>query len=337
MAAGRREGKGRSAVCPTSKAVASAAPEPTATVEVERAVAALTSLREEGDLGVIAAVACGTPAIPLLRHLLFAREPSGLYEPRRRAVEALAALHAYEVLIEYLRLLHEITDPVEETGEQAVINAAARALAEWGDATVVPLLLEFTSRPPLPGVVDALGKLRRREALPYFITALADDSSRPAAEAALRALDPEAFSALLEIALVHVPSEGAESVSSLRRRQSALALLAEMAPDSQTFWPALRSLTREGDPRVRALAWRIALAGAPESDRHEAVKRLIGLLSHSDFVLREEIGGWLAEYYDIARESVTEALRNAEFLPEPPPAVRTLRRVVARVAAAARD
>jgi hypothetical protein len=44
-------------------------------------------------------VALGTSAIPPLREPLFEREPSGLFQVRCRAVEALAALDAYDVLL----------------------------------------------------------------------------------------------------------------------------------------------------------------------------------------------------------------------------------------------
>jgi hypothetical protein len=71
----------------------------------ERLRAAIDKLRSlhDGDRGVIEIAACGRRAIPALRALLFEREPSGLYQPRCQAVKALAALEAYDVLIEYLK------------------------------------------------------------------------------------------------------------------------------------------------------------------------------------------------------------------------------------------
>jgi hypothetical protein len=44
----------------------------------------------------------GNAAIPTLRGLLFQREPSGLFQTRCRAIEALAALDAHSVVIEHL-------------------------------------------------------------------------------------------------------------------------------------------------------------------------------------------------------------------------------------------
>lgn len=304
--------------------------------DVARAVAKLASLHD-GELGLVAAVACGPAAIPALRAVLFSREPSGIFEPRRRAVEALAALHAYDVLVEYLATPHEIVDPREATGEEAVINAAARALAEWPDGMVVPLLLSLTYRPPLAGVVDALGKLRCAAAIPYFVKALDDDFTRPAAEAALRHLGPLAAPALLEAATLRLPSEEHESVSSQRRRASALGVLAERRLASEGLGPALSSLTQDRDATVAALACGIVLADVGRPDRIAAVRRLIDLLPSVHWLLGAEIEDRLVEHFDLARDSIAEALRCAEPVAasasEPSRLVRTLRRVEARAAA----
>jgi hypothetical protein len=93
-----------------------------------RLIDRLRALRE-ADRAVLDLSALGPVAIPALRHFLFRREPSGLYQPRCDAVAALAALRADEVLLDFLEAAPEveIADPVERTGEDAVINAAARA------------------------------------------------------------------------------------------------------------------------------------------------------------------------------------------------------------------
>ncbi len=49
----------------------------------------LKSLRE-GDLAVLEAVPMGTPTIPILREILFEGDSAGVFELRRRAVQALA-------------------------------------------------------------------------------------------------------------------------------------------------------------------------------------------------------------------------------------------------------
>src|SRR5579883_3451251 len=142
------------------------------------AIARLTSLHD-GDEGLIEVVACGKEAIPPLVDLLFARERSGSYEPRRRAVEALAALGAYEPLRAFLALRREIKDPVELTGEDAVINAAAHALARVHDERDYPLLLDLLRWRLLPGVIEGVGAFKRPEAIRLLIDAFAEDDCRP--------------------------------------------------------------------------------------------------------------------------------------------------------------
>jgi hypothetical protein len=125
---------------------------------VEQAISKLKSLRDAGDLGVVEAVACGKAASPAPRDLLFQGELSRPFQARCRAIEALAALYAYSVMIEYLNaaVLSErldggrtAADPVERLGDDAVINIAAIALAEVRDERVFRLLQEHGKRPSL--------------------------------------------------------------------------------------------------------------------------------------------------------------------------------------------
>ena len=101
---------------------------------IEHAVGRLRSLHD-GDAGFFEVVALGPDVVPALRRLLFEPEPSGLYQVRGRAGEALAALGAFDVLADFLRSRQPIADPVERLGEEVVIGAAARAIArlreEW--------------------------------------------------------------------------------------------------------------------------------------------------------------------------------------------------------------
>ena len=77
--------------------------------DVQHAIDRLKSLHE-GDLGILEVIACGTRAIPALRALLFARGGSGLYQTRCRAVAALAALGAYDVLKDFLSARREAVE-----------------------------------------------------------------------------------------------------------------------------------------------------------------------------------------------------------------------------------
>lgn len=307
--------------------------------DVRRAIGKLTSLHD-GDMGVIETVACGKRAVPALRSVLFNREPSGLYETRRRAVEALARLHAHDVLIDYLRTPRDITDPIEQTGEEAVINAVARALAESRDAGVVPPLLELSERQPLAGVVEALGKLRYIKALPYFIRALAEDFTRPAAEAAIRKFGPQARDVLLETAIRRVPSDEQESVSSKRRRRSALELYAELGPSPAEACRFLYQLMRDEEPVIAALACQICLASAHEPAKLVPVLRLIDLLGSANWLLSAEIEDCLVRHFDTARAIIADVLQVSEtetdFGSPRARTARALRRITTRAAADAR-
>lgn len=276
-----------------------------------RATHAVDKLRslEEGHRALVEVVACGSGAVPALRALLFEREPDGLFQPRCLAVAALAALKAYDVLIEYLSTLRTRADPVEQLGDDAVINAAARALAEHRDEQVFELLLSLAEVRLRPGAIEALGAFRRAEALPYFIAALAEDDSRPAAEAALRNLGVAASQALTTVATFPAAEEH-ESDSRLRQRRSALRLLGEIGIEQQA-WPVLRNVMTDRDPTLRVLACRLCLAAAPRIEKAKAVRQLLGSMDNANWLLFPEIEDCLTTYFGEAREAVETALREA--------------------------
>jgi hypothetical protein len=269
---------------------------------VEQAMNKLQSLHD-GDIGVVEVIACGRQVIPDLRALLFAREPSGLFQTRCRAVEALATLGAYEVLTDYLSMERVASDPVECLGDDAVINAAAQAIATVREQHVFELLFRLAQRPGLTGVIRALGAFRRPEAIPVLIDALEDDASRQAAEVALKRLGRPVRSALVSSAKLRSPSSEHESESSLRRRRSTLRLLHEIGI-SQRIWPALRSLMHDTDAKVSCLSCQLCLLNARAREKSNAVRRLIGLLPGSDWMLRDEIENVLIKHIDIARRLI---------------------------------
>jgi hypothetical protein len=93
---------------------------PTATLVGDAKLIQLASrLRalHEGDVAVVEAIAIGAPAIPVLRMILFERDFAGIFEPRRRAVQALAVLKATNVLKEFVGGWKPASDPssVSET------------------------------------------------------------------------------------------------------------------------------------------------------------------------------------------------------------------------------
>jgi HEAT repeat protein len=259
-----------------------------------QAIDALRSLHD-GDRGVTEVIAHGKEAIPLLRDVLFEREPSGLFETRRRAVEALALLGAHDVLIEFLALSPEITDPIERVGEDAVVNAAARALIGLREPRVFQLLLSTIKRRILPGVVTALGGFRRPESIPYLIDALAEDESRPRAEVALREVAALAHDALIAASLRDPAHRDHESESRLRQRRSAVALLVQTGVQPGE-WPALRDIMEDQDPKLAQLACELCLNYAPEAERRQAIVRLRRLLPSADILLRLDIEESLARH-----------------------------------------
>jgi HEAT repeat protein len=263
---------------------------------VEQAINKLKSLRE-GDLGVIEVTACGNPAIPPLRALLFEREPGGQFQIRCRAVEALASLGAYDVLIDYLSSKRATRDPVEQLGDDAVINAAARALANVRQERVFQLLLRLARKPALTGVIQAMGVFERPETIPLLINALEEDASRQAAGMALKRIGRRARSALKSSAKLRLPSPAHESESSLRRRRSALGLLCDVGI-SQRTWQELRYLMQDADPQISLLTCKLCLVGAPKIERATAVHRLRELLSDADWMLHDEIENLLAGHFE---------------------------------------
>jgi hypothetical protein len=279
--------------------------------QLAKAIGQLKSLHD-GDAGLLDVLSCGRKAVPALRQILMTREPSGLYETRRRAVEALAQFRAFDVLEEYLETPRNISDPVELTGEEAVTNAAARALPRAQDPSVVDVLLRLTEHNPLSGVVDALGELGCVAAAPYFMRALGEDFTRPAAEAALRKLGASVRQVLLDGAIGRADRGTCEPESSRRLRRSALRLYAELAPIPREDWPSIRRLTADADPEVAVTACKLCLGGSHEPATVDVARRLVELLGEGNWMLDEEIEACLVDHFDAAGAVVEDATRAIE-------------------------
>jgi hypothetical protein len=303
--------------------------------DVQRALERLKSLHD-GDLGVVDITACGSRAIPALRAFLLEGESSGIYHPRCRAAEALAALGAHDVLIEFLNSPRSVADPVNRTGEEAVINAAARALVGVDDERIFPLLLDLAKCQPLAGVIDALGSHRRSEAIPCLISALSEDYSRRAAEAALLRLGSRARPALLRAATRPVPSAEWETPSSRRARRSAVQLLARIGiPLRQRA--RFRDLMQDSDAEVAVHACRAYLASASKDEKSDIIHRLIALIPSLGWLLCEEVEECIIGHFASAREIIAEFMRDLPSdLSDQSPRARTYRslfRVVQRAGA----
>lgn len=260
--------------------------------ELQHALDRLMSLRD-GDHGVLEIIACGRVAIPELKTLLFKREPSGIFEPRCHVVDALAALGDRDVLREFLDQYRPRADPVEDAGERAVVNAAARALHADGDEALFRRLLFLAEAYRLPGPIDALGRFKRAEALPCLIASLCDDLARPAAQAALLGFEQAAVPALVDTLRDADRDGGWEFESSLRRRRAALALLSRLRPSAPLPAVLCLDLMRDADPAIAAGACHAALVSAA-IERQTVIRRLRELLPQANWLLRMEIEEHLA-------------------------------------------
>jgi hypothetical protein len=265
----------------------------------------------EGDVAVVEAIAIGATAIPVLRALLFERDPAGIFEPRRRAVQALAVLKATRVLKEFVAGWKPPADPVERFGDEVVLGAAARALGATLDDEAYPILVAVARRYPVQEVIEALGYYRRAESIPLLAAALADDFSRPAAEQAFRLLGQTAIPTLMQVASnVGANLSGREAQSSIRRRRSALKLILELGP-TRELWQRLRELVEDSDVEIAALACRIGLTAAGDTAGRECAYRLVALLRRVRWPFNREIEDCLRDNFAIACEFVDRALSGA--------------------------
>jgi hypothetical protein len=279
----------------------------TSEASCRHALSRLMSLHE-GDQGVVDAVACGPEILPALRRLLFSREPSGLYQPRCHVVEAIALLGGHDILIAFLESPREIADPVEAAGEDAVMNAAARALRDVQDEHVFQLMLSLAESRCLSGPVEVLGRWRRPESLPCLVEALADDLARPIAEEAIRHFGADAIPALLQAVGNPRRVTGAETESSRLRRRAALTLLLDLsAPVPRDV---MANLIRDDDAGLSVLGCRFALTYGSEDECRAAAGRLIDWLLRSPQFLRPDIEECLMVHFDIAGPIIEERLHS---------------------------
>lgn len=252
--------------------------------DIEAAVGRLRNLHD-GEAAMLAVVALGPAAREPLGALLREREPSGIFQPRCLAARALGLLHGDELLIDFLRNPRFPDSPVERAGEDAAVNAAARALGRHCPEGALDLLIEIgCGRPHLDGVIEALAGYARAEAIPALTAGLAEDVSRNAAEAGLRTIGAPAQPLLLTIAYEIDP----DTESHRRQRHAALAVLLDIgAPDGAG--PALEALIGDEDSMIAAAASGVVLRFGPTSLQRRAGARLIELERGAEIRLAIEI------------------------------------------------
>ncbi|MGA2903338.1 MAG: hypothetical protein ABSD98_05885 [Candidatus Korobacteraceae bacterium] len=273
---------------------------------IARLVEGLLSLTE-GELSVGALVALGDRAVPALRHVLLEGSPSTVYLPRQRVVRTLGELGSFWVLSEYLLRDKNITDPVLRLAEEAVENTAAREMARSQSDENFYVLRGLAIRRKLPGAVEALAQFRREAAAPVLVAALESDFCRNAAVEGIRPIYRTAVPYLIENVRSPEPSRSEESPTSLRRRQSAVRLLAEQGVDA-SVWPSLEFLLHESDEWLQSCGAEIAF----RMNRHEpALRILLSRLTSNDWVLVDEIAQFLGQHLSAARQVIVRELQAA--------------------------
>jgi len=288
--------------------------------DIRRYMKELDTLKE-GAASVVKLISCGHAAIEPLRQFLLSGEPRVLYHTRRWAVDALAGLGAKDILLEYLKQERDIPDPAVRLGEEAVKSAAAQKLTKWPSEEVIQVLLGITEEGCLPGALEALGELKRPEAIPYLVKALEDDVCRPVAEDALRKIGRPAEYALTQAAVASSPNRESEEPSSLIRRRCAVGLLAEFGV-SKNKWELLRPLLHEVDEKILTTVFKIATSVADVKDREIAFRRLIEILRNADWYVKGEIENALIDAFDTIKQAIEEEiLRRHNQLKEDPDSV----------------
>ena len=254
---------------------------------IRQRIARLNSL-VDGYQASVELTSYGAAAIEPLREFLLDGSPSGVFQPRQLAVEALAALGAKDALMDYLSQRRQIQDPVASHGEDAVKSTAARLLAQWHTEDVFQLLLTLARQRLLAGVITTLGSFRRAEALPVLERALEDDIARPAAEESLAKFGGGEIDTLVGTVARKRMDGDQEAPSSLLRRRAAAGILCNSRL-SRVTWPSLRFLLSEVDPELVVHGATIATVLAPDVDKRGAVSGLLRVLPEAPWFIKDEL------------------------------------------------
>ena len=264
--------------------------------EIRSFVGDLESVRG-GELTVSLLVGCGERAIAPLQEYLLHGKPRWIFQPRQRAVEALAQLGAKEVLMEYLSQKRELSDAAVRFGEETVENTAARELSRWPTEDVYQFVMHRAKQRMLEGLIETLGEFERPEAAPDLIRALEDGICRPIAGAALRKIAPSVKPLLFTAAKKRMTEDG-QRPCELARRRLVLHILSEL-DISKEEWGNLRSLLQDEDLEVRLTAAQIALDTAPFDEKRTAATLLMQSFGRAKWLLQIQIHDCLARNYSL--------------------------------------
>jgi hypothetical protein len=254
-------------------------------------VTRLDSLLEGADAAA-RLVACGAAAVGPLRAFLLEGRPSGVFQRRLWAVQALGGLGADDVLIDFLSASPP-ADPIARFGEEVVRGAAARALTESGHPEAQGILQEVARRERLPAALEAIATRSPAASIPILVEALEEDFARDAAAAALRKCGAVACEALTEAAL----DRGNDSQRARRRRRAALELLLDIGIDLPT-WQRIDCLLDDEDVEIVCTVSRLGLLTSLDPAR--IAQRLIAILPQVGW-------DWLESLEDIAVQAIGRA------------------------------
>jgi hypothetical protein len=274
--------------------------------EIGRRIRLLNSL-VDGQQASVELASFGAAAIEPLKDFLFNGPPSGIFQPRQWAVEALAAIGAKEVLMAYLAREDRIPDPVIRLGEDAVRNTAARLMTRWKSDDVFQLLLTLALKRVLPGLITALGQFDREDALPVLERALEDDVARPPAQEALEQFGDRAIPILVASTRRKRLIEEQEVPSSLQRRRVAAQILSESRIGAEG-WPGLKALLDEDDAELVIHAAKLADKLAPASDKKYAIGALLRVLPQTPWYVREEAAECLVAFYHLGEAMIEDEI-----------------------------
>jgi hypothetical protein len=107
----------------------------------------------------------------------------------------------------------------------------------------------------------------------------------------------KAINALIETAILPLPSQTQESSSSKQRRASALELLAELPVDNK-IWDKLKKCLYEDEPSIVVATASIAARAGTRKDKNEVAKRLVKFIPSVNGFLQTQIAYCLIELYN---------------------------------------
>jgi HEAT repeat protein len=248
----------------------------------------------QNDQVLLEVVRAGRDATPYLVDFLFSA-PSLHPQPRCLAAEALGMMggpQAVEALIAVLsKNSQKMMSPQLWLSEKAIRNRACLELGRLQATNAIPALMLALQENRLEGSAYALTELGVREAIPWLIECLEEDSIRNAVSECLVHFVPEAFPCLRQTVWDIRIIDGVELASSSGRRAEAARLLGDLDFDASAV--ILLKLLRDCQAPVRFNA---ALALAHRGDASQKKEALTTLLEF------QERGCWLEQ--NLSKEAI---------------------------------